>query len=142
MPTAAAMAAVVALLMLPLALELGVAAADRPLLSGDAPYVLQQPRGLAWGGRDFTSTRAFESFLTARGANYETWAKRHPGAAPLARGPRGRDLVAAAVAGSLLTFLVLFGVPGRRRRSMRLGYVVAAVAGLAIATAAAWALLA
>src|SRR4051794_36622583 len=73
----AAIAAVVALLILPLALEVAVVAADRPLLSGHPPFLLQQPRGLEWGGHDFTSLRAFESFLTARGANYERWAKRH-----------------------------------------------------------------
>jgi hypothetical protein len=38
--------------------------------------------GLTWAGRVFTSKEEFASFLYARGASYEKWAARHPGAAP------------------------------------------------------------
>src|SRR5215212_2867817 len=90
------------IMMLPLLLTMAVAAGDRPLLSGRAPFLLQEPRGLVWAGRDFTSYREFNSFLSARGASYETWAKRHPGAAPLSTGPRARDVYAAWALGVAL----------------------------------------
>lgn len=122
---------VAALLMLPLLLTIAAAAADRPLISSRPPFLLQEPRGLLWGGRDFTSRRAFESFLTARGANYETWQKRHPRAAPLARGPRARDLWAASALGAVVMFIVMFGIP-RRRRTVRLAGLASAGMGVAI----------
>jgi len=123
---------VVGLLTLPAALTFATFAADRPLISGRAPFLLQEPRGLAWAGRDFTSRRDFESFLTARGARYETWAKRHPGAAPLARGPRLRDVWAAGAVGLIISFVLLFGIP-RRVRTVQAAALSSAGLGLAVA---------
>jgi hypothetical protein len=138
------LASIAGVLMLPLFLPLAVAAADRPLIGGDAPYLLQEPRGLLWGGRDFTTRGAFESFLTSRGADYDTWAKRHPGASALAMGPRRRDVLAAWGAGTMLMVIGLFGIGarssgareapgGRQRRALLAAAAVAVATGLTLA---------
>ena len=144
MPRPLALASIAGVLMLPLFLPLAVAAADRPLIGGDAPYVLQEPRGLLWGGRDFTTRAAFESFLTSRGADYDTWAKRHPAASAVAMGPRRRDVLAAWGVGTMLMVIGLFGIgarssgpPGatavRRRPALLAAAAVAVAIGLTLA---------
>jgi len=110
---AAADGALLLLLLLPLV----VVITDRPLISGHAPFVLPESRPFQWGGRDFTTKREFRSFLTARGATYETWVKRHPGVAEWPRGARPRDVFAAWILGAVLLYLRSFGGGRRSRKS-------------------------
>jgi hypothetical protein len=52
------------------------------LVSDDPVPSSTRVTGLAWAGRVFTSEREFTAFLASRGASYDAWAARHPGAAP------------------------------------------------------------
>jgi hypothetical protein len=115
MPRVVARAVAVGALMLPLLLPLAVVVTDRPLISGDAPFVLHESRRLEWGGRDFTTKQEFRSFLRSRGADYETWVKRHPNIGGLQSGVRARDVFVAWCIGALLVYLLSFG-GGRRSR--------------------------
>ncbi len=67
------------------AYALGAAGAVLSLLLGSVLWFLiesrQQP-ALVWGGVEYTSKQDFTSYLHSRGAEYETWVLRHPGAAP------------------------------------------------------------
>ena len=132
MSTLVATITVVGLLMLPMALTYAAVVPDRPVISGRAPFLFQEPRGLLWAGREFTSRPEFEGFLSARGASYETWARRHPRATPLARGPRARDLYAAWAVGVIMMFVLLVGVP-RHIRTVKIAALTSAALGFAIA---------
>jgi hypothetical protein len=63
-----------------------------PIVSGTLPT------GLAWADRVFTSKRDFAAFLRSRGASYELWAGRHPGAAPWERSVQPTPSTRVAVA--------------------------------------------
>src|SRR5687767_3302869 len=66
---------------------------------------LVRPPALVWGDRVFVSKAQFASWLEERGASYQEWVGRHPGASPwerraaLAAGPT-RPATAAAKAAS------------------------------------------
>lgn len=47
----------------------------------------QTQMGVSWGGEQFTTRRGIAQWLSAHGASYGTWARRHPGAAARLTGP-------------------------------------------------------
>lgn len=100
--------------MLPLLGPLAVVAVDRPILEYTLPTTEKRPT-LVWANREFRSKGELEDFLRSRGVDYETWAARHPGAAPWPTGARDRDVVAAFLVGCGLMFGILFGFSRGRR---------------------------
>jgi hypothetical protein len=147
--------AVVAVL-LPVLVPLAVVVVDRPLLGEPIPLLQEQPAErseLLWGGRVFTSQPAFAKWLRGRGASYQVWAKRHPGAAPWdrqAKVARPRDALAGWAAASLLALLLIAPLPSARaplggrwaflsrlppRRIVLLGVIVGGLVPLAFAIA-------
>ena len=53
------------------------AVAGRLALVQASPVVPPQPRAVVWGGRVFTNRPQLERWLAARGASYQSWARRH-----------------------------------------------------------------
>jgi hypothetical protein len=65
------------------------------LVSDDPVVAGTRAAGLVWAERVFTSKREFASYLRSRGASYDAWAARHPGAAPWEPKPSPRRRAAA-----------------------------------------------
>jgi hypothetical protein len=73
--------------------ESGVGAGGTETVTPDKPDDVDRSKpkpkagGVSWGGRTFTTKQGLGSWLSSRGASYSTWAKRHPAAAKLLKGP-------------------------------------------------------
>jgi hypothetical protein len=73
--------------------ESGASAGGTETVTPDKPDDVDRSKpkpkaaGVSWGGRTFTTKQGLGSWLSGRGASYSTWAKRHPAAAKLLKGP-------------------------------------------------------
>jgi hypothetical protein len=83
----------VVVLILPVVVSFAAFNGARALVDSPAQESDKRPTGLAWADRVFVSPSTFAAFLRARGADYETWARRHPAGAPW--GPRPKQAAAS-----------------------------------------------
>jgi hypothetical protein len=67
-----------AVLVLAPAFALGAVAGAAGIVGDKPRQVEQQQTGLIWASRVFASRADLQKWLTARGADYDTWANRHP----------------------------------------------------------------
>jgi hypothetical protein len=116
------------------------AVAGRLALMQASPVTPPQPTAVVWGSRVFTTRPQLERWLTAHGASYQSWSRRHqaearrfemadptrtsqgrsrPGVAVDADGRNTRSLVAAAAAGVGGALLLALGVALLARRRGR-----------------------
>ena len=133
-----------AAVLLPVLLPLAVIGIDRPVLGKPLPLLQDPPPSeLLWGGKIYTSREDFAKALRAKGASYEVWAERHPGAAPWDRGlwtVRPRDAFAVWAFSSALALLLVASLPPTLRERAAGGRL--AVLGRALAPSHAFVVLA
>jgi hypothetical protein len=100
-------------LLLPSVAPLTVIAINRPIVSEVTSIVTRESPGLVWGDTVYRTRDDFKQFLKSRGQSYETWAERHPGAAPW---KDRAEITDALAAWALATCLALSLVTSRRSR--------------------------
>ena len=76
-----------AALVLPPLLVLGMAFAATRIVGGLETSPRTHAQGVVWGKRTFVSRAAFARWLLSQGRSYEVWARRHPLKPPVADRP-------------------------------------------------------
>jgi uncharacterized protein (TIGR03382 family) len=110
-----------AALVLPALLALGIAFGATRIVGGALTSSHVRAHGVVWGKRTFASRAALARWLRSQGRSYQAWARRHPVKPPAANGRASSSLDSTTVGGGIavlglgaLAFLVR-----RRRRSLR-----------------------